>query len=204
MLKFLALGDSYTIGEGVHLNQTWPHQLQQVMLKHHIPLAIPSIVAQTGWTSEELETALAKVRLKGPYDMVTLLIGVNDQYRGYPTESFEPVYNRLLVKALKLAGGQSQNILALSIPDWGITPFANQHDSAQISASIDAFNQCATKLCQQKEIKFIDITDLTRELSVKPEMLVTDQLHPSALQYANWVEAVIPSFKTAFQGVKSN
>lgn len=203
MLKFLALGDSYTIGEGVPSTETWPHQLQQAMAKFNIPLAIPTIVAQTGWSSAELETALEQAELNGPYDMVTLLVGVNDQYRDYPVESFEPVYQRLLLKALTLAGGESQKVLALSIPDWGVTPFASKRNSAQISASIDAYNQSAAKLCLDKGIEFIDITEQSRILSDLPEMLVADQLHPSALQYASWVQTMLPHFTKHLQDVNS-
>lgn len=203
MLKFLALGDSYTIGEGVPLNETWPHQLQQALLAHQFHMDSPSIVARTGWSSEELEAALEEAELTGPYDLVTLLVGVNDQYRGYPTENFEPAYKRLLGKALTLAGGKCQNVIALSIPDWGITPFASQHDSDQVSASIDAYNLCSEKQCQQKDIDFLDITELSRELSLRPEMLVADQLHPSALQYASWVRVVLPILMNHLQDIKS-
>ncbi len=190
-MKLLCLGDSYTIGEGVTEEETWPHQLQRAWNERGVSVQAPLVIARTGWTGVELEKALEDASLTEHFDLVTLLIGVNDQYRGYTVESFLPSYERLLHRAVQFARGDHDRVMAISIPDWGVTPFAKDRDHKQIAREIDAFNRSDAQMCKAWQIKWIDITPLTRQLSVQPEMLVADQLHPSGQQYTKWVHEKI-------------
>lgn len=199
MISYLALGDSYTIGEGVPQKLTWPFQLKEKLKAHKINLATPQVIAQTGWTTEELEAVVEKANISECFDLVTLLIGVNDQYRGYDLDRFIEGYKRLIGIAKRLAGGESRGVVALSIPDWGATPFAAQRDRAGIARDIDAFNAASASLCREEKILFVEITSISREVSFIPDMLVGDQLHPSGLQYQKWVEVMETDIRGALQ-----
>ena len=199
-MKLLCLGDSYTIGEGVPEDQNWPHQLQRALITQGQSVQKPVVIARTGWSGAELEKAVEEAALTETFDLVTLLIGVNDQYRGYTTDSFVPTYKRLLHRALQFADGKGDRVIAVSIPDWGVTPFAKDRDREQVSRDIDAFNHVEEQTCRNGQIKWIDITPLTRQLSSQPEMLVADKLHPSGLQYSKWVEKMRPFITHQLQG----
>jgi len=195
-VSYLALGDSYTIGEQVEQEQRWPVQLAAALNEKGIPMEDPLIIAKTGWTTDELMNAIIAADLKKTFDYVSLLIGVNNQYRGRSVENFEEEFIELLDKAIEFSGNQAENVFVLSIPDWGVTPFASTRNRAQIGAEIDAYNAVIEKQCRQRDIAFFNITPISRLAENTPELLATDGLHPSGLMYSRWVTTVLPFFNT--------
>jgi lysophospholipase L1-like esterase len=191
-LRYLALGDSYTIGEGVAESARWPMQLAQALRADGIPLSDPTIIAQTGWTTDELDAAIDAVRPLPEYDLVSLLIGVNNQYRGRSVDEYRAQFAALLERAIGFAQGKPQRVLVLSIPDWGVTPFAQGRDPGSISTAIDAFNAAAMQVCVQRGIAFVDITAASRHRGDESDMLAEDGLHPSARMYAEWTRLALP------------
>lgn len=198
MYRFLALGDSYTIGEGVKRQDSWPYQLQRTCHDHELHFSNLQVLARTGWTTDELHEAILQENMDHHFDLVTLQIGVNDQYRGYPLNRFQNTYVKLLDLAQTFAGGKAQQVLAVSIPDWSVTPFANGRDKLRISKDINSYNQAAQALSAAQELPWIDVTEISRALGGQPEMLVADELHPSAFQYEEWVNVLCPSILNIF------
>lgn len=192
-LRYLALGDSYTIGEGVEPAQRWPVQLARTLRDDGIALGEPRIVATTGWTTDELAAAIEATQPLGHWDFATLLIGVNDQYRGRPRSAFRDGFEHLLRTALA-ATGREDRVLVVSIPDWGVTPFCAREgrDPALVARQIDAFNTLARQLCEDRRIAFADITPTSRDGGGEPAMLADDGLHPSGAMYARWVDVILP------------
>jgi lysophospholipase L1-like esterase len=190
MRRLLALGDSYTIGEGVAEGDRWPIQLAALLGGAGLTVAVPQIVARTGWTTDELDEGITAAAPRGPYDLVSLLVGVNDQYRGLPVAAYEPRFDALLARAAAFAGGASARVVVLSIPDWGVTPFADGRDRAGIAAAIDAFNEVARAAADRAGAHWVDVTDISREAAER--WLAPDGLHPSGAQYARWAERVLP------------
>jgi len=191
-LAYLALGDSYTIGEGVAVEDRWPHQLAAALRARGIALDAPRTIATTGWTTDELDAGIDADAPRETFDFVSLLIGVNDQYRGRPVEDYLPRFEALLQRALGFAGGHAQRVLVLSIPDWGVTPFAEGRDRARIATELDAFNAAAAQACAARQVTFVDITGLSRHHGHEPAMLVEDGLHPSASMYRLWAQRAAP------------
>lgn len=193
-LAYLALGDSYTIGEGVAEDGRWPVQLARALRDEGIELADPRIIATTGWTTDELAAAIDAAGPLGTYDLVSLLIGVNNQYRERGVEEYRGQFEALLRRAIGLAGGRADRVLVLSIPDWGVTPFAaaSGRDRGVIAAELDAFNAAARFACRAAGVAFVDITPVSRARGHEPEMLAADGLHPSAAMYALWAQLVLP------------
>lgn len=193
-LAYLALGDSYTVGEGVDAAGRWPQQLATALRANGIDLADPRIIATTGWTTDELSAAMDAAEPLGAWDFVTLLIGVNNQYRGRDVDDYVGEFHRLLRRAIALAGDRAGRVLVLSIPDWGATPFAfaSGRDRAAIAADLDAYNAAAQELCAAHGVAFVDITGISRDRGDAPEMLADDALHPSARQYTRWTAAALP------------
>ncbi len=193
-LSYLALGDSYTIGEGVETRGRWPMQLAQALREAGIPIEDPRIIAATGWTTDELSAAMDAAEPLGDWDFVSLLIGVNDQYRGRAVDDYLGDFHRLLQRAIALAGGRVDRVLVLSIPDWGVTPFgaASGRDLQQIADELDACNAAARELCTAHGVAFVDITEVSRQRGVEADMLADDQLHPSGAMYADWMPLAIP------------
>lgn len=191
--SFLALGDSYTIGEGVAPGERWPVQLVARLRNEGIDIADPQIIATTGWTTDELSAAMDTAPFAPPYDLVTLLIGVNNQYRGRPIDEYRAQFHALLQRATKLAGGNAGHVLVVSIPDWGVTPFAAREgrDAARIAREIDAFNAAACAEAREAGANWVDVTTVSRAPEARGE-LVGDGLHPSGTQYARWVDAILP------------
>ena len=194
MLTYLALGDSYTIGEGVGERGRWPVQLASALRAEGVALADPRIIATTGWTTDELASAMDAAEPLGEWEFVSLLIGVNDQYRGRDVDDYVGRFAPLLQRAVSLAGDRADRVLALSIPDWGVTPFARKElrSPRRIAAELDAYNQAAREICASLGVAFVDITGISREGGGEPDMLVSDGLHPSAAMYARWAEAALP------------
>ncbi|HEX7802274.1 MAG TPA: SGNH/GDSL hydrolase family protein [Pseudoxanthomonas sp.] len=193
-LRYLALGDSYTIGEGVPESGRWPVQLAHALRTDGVPMADPKIIAQTGWTTDELDAAIDAVHPLAEYDLVSLLIGVNNQYRGRSVEEYRTQFAGLLERAIGFAQWRRERVLVLSIPDWGVTPFAvgDARGAGRIGAEIDAFNFAARKACQERGIAFVDITAASREHGAEVAMLVDDGLHPSSTMYAQWTRLTLP------------
>jgi lysophospholipase L1-like esterase len=192
----LALGDSYTIGEAVAAHERWPAVLAQRLRHSGTPIDEPQSVAVTGWTTDELAQGMDTAVLLPPYDLVTLQIGVNNQYRGRPADDYRAQFAGLLERAIALAGDRAARVVVASIPDWGVTRFAREQgrDRARIAAELDAYNALARAETERVGARFVDITGISRR---HPELLADDGLHPSAAQYALWVEAIEPAVRAA-------
>ncbi|MCU0395343.1 MAG: GDSL-type esterase/lipase family protein [Chitinophagaceae bacterium] len=184
--SLLCLGDSYTIGEGVPLYEGFPYQVAQILRKQHIPFHAPEVVAKTGWTTFELADYLINHSFNEHYDFVTLLIGVNNQYRGLDLGDYAEEFEFLLRKAIHFAGGNAARVCVLSIPDWGVTPFAADRDAKVIAAAIDSFNEINASLAQKYGAHFEAITAGTREAAADASLLAADGLHYSAREYGRW------------------
>ncbi len=191
---FLALGDSYTIGESVPEAGRWPNQLVGALRAQGIGLSDPRIIATTGWTTDELSAAMDAAEPLGRHDFVSLLIGVNNQYRGWNLGEYRVEFADLLDRAIALAGDRPGRVLVLSIPDWGLTPFgqASGRDTAEISRQLDAFNAAAADECAARGVAFVDITPVSRERGAEPGMMAEDGLHPSEAMYAEWTRLALP------------
>jgi lysophospholipase L1-like esterase len=187
--RFLALGDSYTIGEGVAEADRWPVQLAKRLRESGLPVSEPEIVARTGWTTDELDAAITERAPRGPYAIVTLLIGVNNQYRKRSVDDFRTQLRGLIGRATGFAGGAPQRVVLVSIPDWGVTPFNAARDRATVAREIDAFNAAARDEARRANVQWVDITDLTR---AAPGDVVGDGLHPSAGMYRQWTDRLAP------------
>lgn len=192
-MRYLALGDSYTIGEGVPEAARWPVQLATRLRDAGVALQAPRIIATTGWTTQQLDAAMDAAEPLGQWDFVTLLIGVNDQYDRIDAATYRTRFGALLQRAVDLAGGRAHRVLVVSIPDWGVTPFAarDPRGPATIALEIDAYNAAARAVCAQRGVAFVDITGHSRA-HADPGSLVADGLHPSTAMYTAWTDAVQP------------
>jgi lysophospholipase L1-like esterase len=192
-MKYLALGDSYTIGEQVNLKENFPHQLVKVLSEEYDKsIHDPTIIATTGWTTGELLKGIKDASLKDRFDFTTLLIGVNNQYRGYSLEEYKQEFALLLNKAILYTGGRKNRVFVLSIPDWGVTPFAAEKDSSLISKEINNFNAVNKAITTSYMCKYIDITERTRVSGKEVKYLTPDKLHYSAEEYREWVNLLAP------------
>lgn len=193
---FLALGDSYTIGQNVASNDNFPNQTVQLLKASGFDFKPAEIVATTGWTTDELQNNINNHTFTPPYDIVTLLIGVNNQYRGRPVDTYKPEFENLLKQAIQFAGGKANHVFVLSIPDWGVTPFANGRDRAQIAREIDDYNAANKNISETYKVNYIDITPWTREAANDLSLVASDGLHPSAKEYKRWSEKLAEKIKT--------
>ncbi len=191
-LRFLALGDSYTIGEGVAEPERWPVRLAAMLAERGIRLDPPEIIARTGWTTDELDAAIDAAAPVGPYSLVSLLVGVNNQYRGRSAEEYREQFRFLLGRASGFAGNEAGPVLVLSIPDWGVTPSAAGRDRDAIAREIDAFNAIAHEEAKLAGARWVDLTPASRTAGARPGMLVADGLHPSAAAYEEWARLALP------------
>lgn len=189
-IRYLALGDSYTIGESVRESERWPNQLSAKLEEQGIH-AETTIIARTGWTVDELWEGIQVTPPEGRYDLVTLLIGVNDQYRGYPLDGYREDFRFMLGRAIEYAGGDPQHVIVLSIPDWGFTPFAATRETEPISLQIDGFNAVNHEETKSAGAHYVDVTEISRMAMDDFELLAPDRLHPSGKMYSMWVEKVI-------------
>lgn len=198
--SYLALGDSYTIGEMVPATENFPNQAATIMKSEGYNFKAARIIAKTGWTTDELENGIAAANSLEPissnYDFVSLLIGVNNQYRGRSVANYRSEFEELLKKAIKYAGNRPGRVVVLSIPDWGVTPFAAGRDRAQIALEIDAYNAANKEIALRYNVHYIDITPWTREAASDNSLLASDGLHPSGKEYKRWAEALKLFFKT--------
>lgn len=192
--RYLALGDSYTIGEGVAEADRWPMRLARALRTAGIALEDPRIIAVTGWTTDELSAAVDAAEPLGEYALVSLLIGVNNQYRGRPVGEYAREFETLLRRAIGFAGGRADRVLVLSIPDWGATQFAltSGRDLDAVATEIDAFNAAAREVCARYDVAYVDVTPVSRARGGEAAMLADDGLHPSAAMYAEWTALALP------------
>lgn len=198
-VRVLALGDSYTIGEGVAPHERWPVQLAALLRERGLAVAEPMIIARTGWTTDELDVAITAAAPEGPFGLVTLLVGVNNQYRGRGAEEYRSHFSRLLRRAVDFAGGDHQRVLVLSIPDWGVTPFAEGRNRDRIAREIDEFNSVNREETLRAGARYVDVTPLSREARTDSRLLAQDGLHPSAAMYAGWAGLALPEALAALE-----
>jgi len=184
--SYLALGDSYTIGEQVPFAENFPNQTVQLLRGSGFAFYAAEIIAQTGWTTDELDNAIENILTLEYYDIVSLLIGVNNQYRGRTTNAFKVEFEQILQKAILFAGNKPRHVFVLSIPDWGVTPFAAGRNDKQVAAEIDAFNNICETAAKEFQTNFISITGQQRVDGNKQEFLAPDGLHPSGKEYEKW------------------
>lgn len=198
-ITFLALGDSYTIGEGVETSQRWPMQLARRLREEGVAIADPRIIATTGWTTDELAAGIERAQIRESYGLVTLLIGVNNQYRGRGVEEYRSEFRALLAQAIAFADNKPTHVVVLSIPDWGVTPFATGRNPEQISQAIDLFNAVNRAESADAGVGYVDITPISRQAANDLSLLAGDQLHPSGTMYEGWVELLLPVVKERLQ-----
>ena len=191
-VRYLALGDSYTIGASVAPAERWPVQLAAQLRANGLIVAEPLIIARTGWTTDELMAGIERQQPQGPFDLVSLLIGVNDQYRGRSGDAYRQQLRQLLHTAITYAGGHAAHVIVLSIPDWSVTPFAAGQQRAAIAAAIDHFNAINRQETAQAGVHYVDVTPVSRQALQDASLLADDGLHPSGKMYTQWVELVLP------------
>jgi len=199
-IYYLALGDSYTIGQSVSSAENFPNQVVASLKKASINIQQARIIARTGWTTDELEAGIVSANsvdtLRLSYDFVSLLIGVNNQFRGRSVEDYKTEFEPLLKKAIHFAGDLPDHVIVISIPAWGVTPFAAGRDRAQIAKEIDEYNAANKQIASQYGAEYIDITPWTREAATDFTLLASDGLHPSGKEYERWAERIASLFKT--------
>ena len=190
--RFLALGDSYTIGEGVAPADRWPARLTELLRARGTDLGRPAIIARTGWTTGELSAAIDAADPRGPFELVTLMIGVNNQFRDADPEAYRTEFAALLRRAVRFAGDEPSRVLVLSIPDWGVTPYAAGRDRARIAAGIDRFNAINREETRRAGARYVDVTPTSRAAAGDREHFAADGLHPSGKMHAQWAELALP------------
>ena len=196
--SYLALGDSYTIGEQVATEDNFPHQTVRFLQEQQVNINSPEIIATTGWTTDELNTAIDSANISKQFDIVSLLIGVNNQYRGREVMNFKTEFENLLQRAIHFAEDKPHHVFVLSIPDWGVTPFAADRDRNKIAAEIDAYNTICENAALEFGTHFIDITASQRKDGDKEDFLAADKLHPSAKEYTKWARQLAAAIKKQF------
>ncbi len=186
-IRYLALGDSYTMGESVEEAECWPNQLADFLKAGGLPTEV-TIIARTGWTTNELWDGIQAHQINPPYDLVSLLIGVNNQYRGYSLNEYREQFAFLLNKSIEYAGGNPKHVIVLSIPDWGVTPFAQGQEGKQIAKDIDAFNAVNREGTEKVGAYYVDVTVVSREAAYDKSQTASDGLHPSGKLYVEWAK----------------
>ncbi len=197
--SFLALGDSYTIGQSVALNDRFPAQATGLLRASVIKINDPDYIATTGWTTQNLINAIANINPKNNYDVVTLLIGVNDQYQRMDTAGYRLRFMQLLNTSVNLAGGRRTRVFVLSIPDYSVTPFVGQQYKPQVRAEIAWFNAINKEITLRYNIVYVDITPSSREAETNNSLVAGDGLHPSGLEYKKWAAMLAPHIKTVLE-----
>lgn len=196
-MRYLALGDSYTIGEALPVEDSWPMQWAHALRANGMAVSDPGIIAKTGWTTDELSDALdeadASNTITPPYDLVSLSIGVNNQYRGRSTQNYREEFSVLLKRSMGYAGNKADRVFVLSIPDWGITEFGQKsgRDLAQIASELDVFNMINREVSTQAGVHWVDVSKVTREVGATAKYYAEDGLHPSRALYTLWVNELL-------------
>ncbi len=191
-IKILALGDSYTVGEGVDKDKSWPCMLAYKLDQRNILVEDLKIIARTGWTSSNLINAVLSSRLKQKYDIVTLLIGVNDQFQGLSQDSYASNFRILLNKAIDFAGGNTKRVIVISIPDYGVTPFGKRYGQSKVGKETDNFNLINREISVSMGVQYVNVTEISRRALNEPTLLAQDGLHPSQEMYSQWVGLILP------------
>jgi lysophospholipase L1-like esterase len=191
-LKYLALGDSYTIGQSVNITLRFPAQITDSLEKRGYLMEAPEIIAVTGWTTSDLKAGIKAANPRGPYDLVSLLIGVNNQYRGMDINIYRTEFRELIDQSIHFAGNDPGRVIVLSIPDWGVTPFASGTDREKIAREIDQYNAINKEIALSKGITWIDVTGISRLADKDATLIAGDRLHPSGKMYTEWVRLAIP------------
>lgn len=199
-MKYLALGDSYTIGESVDFMERFPVQLVNKLKFESYDFAMPEIIAKTGWTTEELITGIEEKQPEHNFDLVTLLIGVNNQYRGQALDLYKMEFEILLEKAIGFAGNNKDKVIVISIPDYGVTPFGQKKGREKIGKEIDQFNAANLEICKEYSVAYVDVTEVSRTAYRRPNLSAEDGLHPSGEMYAIWVGEILPVAKKLLKG----
>jgi len=199
VLRYLALGDSYTIGEGVDVSGRWPVQLTALLRRRGLAVGEPEIVARTGWTTAELSAGIDAAAPRGPFALVSLLIGVNDQFRGGRPEDYRGAFAALLRRAIAFAGGEPGRVVVLSIPDWSVTPYAiaSGRDLPRIAGEIRRFNEINREETARAGAHWVDVTAASERALGDSAQLAADGLHPSAAMYAEWARLALPGAAAA-------
>ena len=197
---FLALGDSFTIGESVPENKRWPVQLVAKLNDNGYEFAAPSIIATTGWTTAELQEGIADVNPSKDFDLVSLLIGVNNQYRGYDFDIYRRELPELLSQAIEFAGGDTSRVFMVSIPNYGVTPFGQSRGEDKIRTELLEYDRFAAELAALHGIPFFNITPISEKAKTDATYIASDQLHPSGKMYSEWVELMLPDVITIIEG----
>ncbi len=195
--RFLALGDSYTIGESVQPAERWPMQLAVKLRASGVDVSDPVIIARTGWTTGDLLSAMDAARLTNQFDLVMLLVGVNNQFQGRSEEEYREQFAELLKRSVAVAGGNVGHVVVLSIPDWSVMPFGQHYDDKRMSGEIDRFNAICREETQKVGAGFVDVCPVSREATTQPDLIAEDGLHPSGVQYGRWVDLVTGEAKRA-------
>jgi len=193
-IRILALGDSYTIGESVTVDARWPIQLARRLEEEGWSASV-EIIAETGWTTDELDAGIDSAEPVGPYDLVTLQIGVNNQFRGRQLDVYRAEFTALALRAIGLAGGDPSRVIVVSIPDWSVTPFGTSYVPDRVAGQIDAFNEANRDVAAELDVAWVDVTGISR--AGGSELVADDGLHPAAEQYRQWVEEILPVARRA-------
>lgn len=189
--NYLALGDSYTIGESVQLNKSFPYQVVQLLRHKEYSFNAPEIIAKTGWTTEELQNDINKTILLSKYDFVTLLIGVNNQYRGLDAIEYKQQFEEILKRAIELVNGKKEHVIIISIPDYSVTSYAKSMDVGKISREIEVFNGINKALSIQYKVQYVDITAGSKAAKNDSSLIAQDGLHPSEKEYSKWAKKIV-------------
>ena len=200
-LKYLALGDSYTIGRLVPVEDSFPYQLTAKLKSKGFNMASPTLIAQNGWRTDELIKGIAGSGVKNQFDVVTLLIGVNNQFQGFDVDTYRAEFAQLLNTAIAYARGNKARVFVLSIPDWGVTPFGALRGPAKIAVQIDLYNKINREESEKAGVNYIDITDITRDVGDDLAYLASDHLHPSAKLYRLWVNRLDRRIRKVLEGL---
>ncbi|MBN1306104.1 MAG: SGNH/GDSL hydrolase family protein [Anaerolineales bacterium] len=202
-IRLLALGDSYTSGAGVEPPESWPFQLSERLYQSGIETADMQVIAQNGWATEDLLAGMEAANLQGEYDLVVLLIGVNNQFRMYGIDQYREEFGLILGRAIRLAGDDPTRVVVLSIPDWSVTPFAAGYNVARIGAEINTYNDINRESATQTGAGYVDVTGISRQAARDRSLLARDGLHPAGKMYAMWVDEMLPVILLAV-GVRNN
>jgi lysophospholipase L1-like esterase len=199
-LNYLALGDSYTIGSGVLAHERFPRQLALRLREKGIPCKNPKLVARLGWSTDQLIKAMEAEQVDtSAWDFATLLIGVNNEYRGLDFEVYQKEFAFLLDWAIRLVGGRKERVWVLSIPDYGFTPFGRRIYTRNVSSRIDMFNDANREITKARGVAYLDITPISRQVEENKAFLAKDDLHPSGLMYAKWVDGLLPLMESVLK-----
>lgn len=190
-LTYLALGDSYTIGESIKPSERWPAQLVEALRDSGITISDLKIIAQTGWTTTDLRNAIQESQLNAPYELVSLLIGVNDQYQNRDIKKYPQRFQWLLEKAIQLAGGKVNHVFVVSIPDYSVTPYGQKREPIMISEEIARYNTINQQISNRLGVTFINITPISEHAENNVALIADDGLHPSGKMYKLWVEQIM-------------